>query len=94
MDSRASFAPSAREVKTGSATVGGDASLLDAKRATVERMWRPVDEPWQYRVLAAMPPSIDIEQIKRARQMTTTERILAMMKVVEAAEALRRGIKR
>jgi hypothetical protein len=57
-------------------------------------MWHPVDEPWQYRVLDAMPPSIDIEQIKRARQMTPTERILAMMNVVEAAEALRRGMKR
>jgi|LauGreDrversion4_2_1035121.scaffolds.fasta_scaffold325920_2 hypothetical protein len=57
-------------------------------------MWHPVEEPWQYRVLDAMPPSIDLEQIKRARAMTLTERILAMMNVMEAAEALRRGVKR
>jgi len=57
-------------------------------------MWRPAEEPWQYRVLDAMPPSVDVEQIKRARQMTATERILAMMSVMEAAEALRRGVKR
>jgi hypothetical protein len=57
-------------------------------------MWRPVDEPWQYRVIDAMPPSIDIEQIKRALAMTPTERILAMMQAMEAAEALRRGIQR
>jgi hypothetical protein len=57
-------------------------------------MWHPVEEPWQYRVIDAMPPSIDLEQIKRARALTVTERILAMMNVMEAAEALRRGVKR
>ena len=62
--------------------------------ASFLRMWRPVEEPWQYRVLDAMPPSVDIEQIKRARQMTPTERILTMMSLMEAAETLRRGVKR
>jgi hypothetical protein len=57
-------------------------------------MWRPVEAPWQYRILDAMPPSIDLAQLQRALQMTPTERILAMMKLMEAAEALRRGLKR
>jgi hypothetical protein len=41
-----------------------------------------------------MPPSVDLAQLARARQMTPTERILAMMSMMEAAEALRRGVKR
>jgi len=57
-------------------------------------MWHPVDEPWQYRVIDAMPPSIDLAQLERARAMSLTERILAMMNVMEAAEAIRRGVKR
>ena len=62
--------------------------------ASIRAMWHPVEEPWQYRVIDAMPPSIDLEQIKRARALTLTERILAMMNVMGAAEALRRGVKR
>jgi hypothetical protein len=57
-------------------------------------MWRPVDEPWQYRVLDAMPPSVDVEQLKRALLMTPTERIVAMMQLLEAAKKLREGIRR
>jgi hypothetical protein len=57
------------------------------------RMGRLVEDR-QYRVLDAMPPSVNIEQIQRARQMTPTEHILAMMCLMEAAEALRRGVKR
>jgi len=57
-------------------------------------MWRPVDEPWQYRVLDAMPPSVDVEQLNHALRMTLTERIVAMMKLVETAESLRHGAKR
>ncbi len=78
----------ARDAPVRAASTRADAA------ARVTLMWRPVDEPWQYRVLDAMPPSIDIEQIKRALRMTPTERILAMMNAMEAAEALRRGMKR
>jgi hypothetical protein len=55
-------------------------------------MWRPVDEPWQYRVLDTMPPSIDLEQLRRARELTPTERIEAMVSLLRAAEELRRGM--
>lgn len=56
-------------------------------------MWRPVDDPWQYRVLDAMPPSIDLAQLEAARRLTPTERIEAMLALVRAAEELRRGMK-
>ena len=55
-------------------------------------MWRPVDEPWQYRVLDAMPPSIDRAQLARALEMTPTERIEAMVELMRVAEELRRGM--
>jgi len=52
-------------------------------------MWRPVDEPWQYRVLDSMPPSIDLEQLRRALEMTPTERLCAMQAMMRTAELLR-----
>lgn len=55
-------------------------------------MWRPVDEPWQYRVLDAMPPSIDTAQLARALAMSPTERIEAMVALMRTAEELRRGL--
>lgn len=55
-------------------------------------MWRPEGEPWQYRVLDSMPPSVDLAQLRRALEMTPTERIEAMRKLVETAEVLRRGM--
>jgi hypothetical protein len=55
-------------------------------------MWRPVEEPWQYRVLDAMPSSLDLAQLERALAMTPTERIEAMCAMVRAAEELRRGL--
>lgn len=58
------------------------------------RMWQPVDEPWQYRVLDSMAPSVDKEQLKRALAMTPTERIEAMRELMRTAEALRAGIKK
>ena len=57
-------------------------------------MWRPVDEPWQYRVLDSMPPSIDKEQLKRALAMTPTERVEAMRELMRTAEGLRAGMKK
>jgi hypothetical protein len=55
-------------------------------------MWRPVDEPWQYRVLDAMPASIDRSQLALALAMSPTERIEAMCALVRAGEAFRRGL--
>ncbi len=55
-------------------------------------MWRPVEEPWQYRVLDAMPPSVDPSQLAHALTMSPTERIEAMCDMVRTAEELRRGL--
>lgn len=57
-------------------------------------MWRPVEEPWQYRVLDATKASVDLDQLRRALAMTPTERIEAMCELLRTAEALRRGMKR
>lgn len=57
-------------------------------------MWRPADEPWQYRVLDALPPSVDVAQLQRALEMTPTERIEAMLELMRIAENLRAGMKK
>lgn len=56
------------------------------------RMWRPCEAPWQYRVLDAMPPSIDPSQLSRALAMTPTERIEAMCALLRTAETLRTAL--
>ena len=64
-----------------------------ADAGTLRSMWRPLDEPWQYRVLDAVPPSIDVGQLERALAMTPEERILAVMELMKAGEELRRGLR-
>ena len=54
-------------------------------------MWRPVDEPWQYRVLDALPPGVDEAQLEAALRMTPEERIDAAMRLMELAEELQRA---
>lgn len=54
-------------------------------------MWSPPDEPWQYRILDALPPSIDPAQLERARRMTPTERIQAAMQIAALGDALARA---
>jgi hypothetical protein len=56
------------------------------------RFW-PVDEPWQYRVLDALPAGVDRAQLERNLQLSPTERIEAMMTLVATAEALRAALK-
>jgi hypothetical protein len=55
-------------------------------------MWRPVEEPWQYRLLDAMPPSIDRSQLAHALTMTPEARIEAMCELLRTAEVLRAGL--
>jgi hypothetical protein len=55
-------------------------------------MWFPVDEPWQYRVLDALPPGVDRAQLERARAMSPSERIDAVIALMEAGEALQRAL--
>jgi hypothetical protein len=55
-------------------------------------MWFFVDEPWQYRVLDALPPGIDQAQLDRARRLTPAERIDAVMALMETAEELQRAM--
>ena len=52
-------------------------------------MWRPHEAPWQYRLLDALPASVDSSQLERALQMTPTERIEAMCALLRAGEQLR-----
>lgn len=55
-------------------------------------MWRWVDEPWQYRVLDALPSGIDLAQLERARSWTFGERLDALTQMMELAEELRAGV--
>lgn len=57
-------------------------------------MWRPADEPWQYRVLDAMKPGVDVAQLEQALRMSVTERIESMVEVMRVAEQLRAGQRR
>lgn len=52
-------------------------------------MWRPPEEPWQYRILAVLPSSIDDSQLAIDLRLTPTERVEKMCRLLEAAEALR-----
>lgn len=54
-------------------------------------MWFPVEQPWQYRVLDLLPPGVDFAQLEQARQMTPTERVEAMCRLVEFAEHVQRA---
>jgi hypothetical protein len=51
-------------------------------------MWYPADEPWQYRVLDALPPGIDEAQLRAGRAMTPAERIAAAEELARFAEEL------
>lgn len=56
-------------------------------------MWRPVAQPWQYRVLDALPSGIDVAQLEQTRRMTPTERVEAMRRLVELGESMQRARK-
>jgi hypothetical protein len=55
-------------------------------------MWRPVDEPWQYRVLDACPPGVDEAQLEAALRMTPAERIEAAQRLSEFAAELQQAM--
>lgn len=55
-------------------------------------MWFFVEEPWQYRVLDALPPGIDRAQLERARAMTPTERLEAVEELMRTGEELARAV--
>lgn len=54
-------------------------------------MWFPVEQPWQYRILDTLPPGVDIAQLEAARRMSPTERIEAMVRLVELGAEIRRA---
>lgn len=56
-------------------------------------MWSFPDEPWQYRVLDALPPGIDHAQLARAKLLTPTERVEAMIALAEAGAALQVAVR-
>lgn len=51
-------------------------------------MWYPVDEPWQYRVLDALPTGIDEAQLRAGLAMSPAERIAAAEELARFAEEL------
>ena len=57
-------------------------------------MWYFVDEPWQYRILDRLPPGIDQAQLERMQKLTPTERIEAVVELMEVGEELRRALEK
>lgn len=55
--------------------------------------WYPIDEPWQYRVLDALPSGIDHAQLERARSMTPEERFDAAIALIAFGETMRDAMK-
>jgi hypothetical protein len=55
-------------------------------------VWFFVDEPWQYRVLDALPPGVDVAQLERARSMTPSERLDSVVEMMELGEELARAV--
>jgi hypothetical protein len=51
-------------------------------------VWSFVDEPWQYRVLDKLPPGVDRTLLEGAWQMTPTERLDAVVELVELGRDL------
>ena len=57
-------------------------------------MWRPVENPWQYRILDSIPSGIDEAQLQAARSMSPHERVVALMKLMEVVEELQKARKK
>ncbi len=56
-------------------------------------MWIPPEEPWQYRVLDALPPGIDEAQLEAALALTVAERIARAEELCRFAEERGRAMR-
>lgn len=63
-------------------------SPFAALQRKLQSMWYPVTEPWQFRVLDALPPSIDVAQLQAALAQTPTQRVEAAMRLNELAREI------
>lgn len=57
-------------------------------------MWSFVEEPWQYRVLERLPPGIDRGQLEQMRRLTPTERLEAVVDLMELGEEMHQALQR
>jgi hypothetical protein len=55
-------------------------------------MWFFAEEPWQYRILDELPPGIDRDQLERSRKLTPSERLDAVVELMELGEQLQQAI--
>ena len=55
-------------------------------------VWFFVDEPWQYRVLDHLPAGVDRSQLEQTRKLTPTERLDAVVQLMELGEAVHQAI--
>jgi hypothetical protein len=55
-------------------------------------MWLCVEEPWQYRVLDELPAGVDRAQLERAAALSPTERVEAVVRLMEIAERLQQSL--
>jgi len=55
-------------------------------------MWFFVDEPWQYRVLDALPRGVDLAQLEQMKRLTPSERLDAVARLMELGEELQQKV--
>jgi hypothetical protein len=56
--------------------------------------WTLPDEPWQYRILDALPSSLDMDQLRENLKLTQTERMQKLQAMVNFAAELERAGKK
>ncbi len=54
--------------------------------------WYWTDEPWQYRVLDALPSGVDQAQLDHALTLSPTERVQSVMDLMSMAEDLQQAM--
>jgi len=55
-------------------------------------MWFFVEEPWQYRVLDALPRGVDLAQLEQMKRLTPSERLDAVARLMELGEELQQKV--
>ncbi len=55
--------------------------------------WYWIDEPWQYRVLDALPPGVDEAQLAHALTLSPTERVQSVVDLMRVAQDLQSAMR-
>lgn len=56
-------------------------------------VWSWIDEPWQYRVLDALPSGVDEAQLDHALTLSPTERVQSVVDLMRVAADLQSAMR-